>query len=400
MRLIQIKWLLLLGLILLGANSAGLSQTTKSVTIEMAYNDNAFRNYQNLSDYVTQLNIYLARDLTTDLWAARLYYDGSLNFFAQYTDRFSHYHKVGFGASRAIGQAGSALNLGANIALNKYRTVYDYTDYVQGTGYVNYKFRPANSVIAQLGYLLKYRDYQNLPEFNHFEHQLFSRVSWFLPTNTSLIFYARYGLKYYDTQTTSTVVTDSLGAIDGKGRGSSRDSGTSRVIYSEYQTPSTSQFIGSIKLGQSVTSTTGLSLKYLRRFRLGTGARYSYDFGELWTYSTEDELFDDPYSYDGQEISTALTQILPWQTTLKLGFDHYIKNYSVEALDLDGLSLAETREDTREIVWFSATKRFSQKSVFKNFQISADFYYLNNDSNDPYFRYDNSVFTFGTGFSF
>lgn len=386
---------LLMALVL---SSAGLAQTTKNVTVEMSYDDNSFRNYRGLSDYVTQLSLYLARDYGKDLRGARLFYDGNFNLFAEYSDRFSHYHKIGLAASRSIGEKGNALNLGGNVAIRRYDSVYDYTNYVQASGYLNYKFRPEESIVTRLGYLIKYRDYENLPEFSHYEHQLFGRFSWFLPSNTSLILYGRYGLKDYQSQTIATVVADSLGSNSERGRGHGR--GGTSVVYSEVQTPSTSQFIGSVKVGQSVTPSTGLSVQYLRRINLTNPARYSTIAGEVWTYNTEDDLFDDPYGYEGHEISTALTQMLPWQMIVKLGYDRYIKKYSYEAFDLEGLSLAEDRDDTRDLIWFSISKRFSQQGAFRNFQIYLDFYYLSNDSNDPYFNYDNNVFTFGSGFSF
>ncbi len=395
----RIKMFLIIWFIMAATSSAGFSQLTKSLKIEMSYDDNAFRNYRSLSDYVTQLNLYLARDYERDSWAARLYYDGNFNFFAEYTDRFSHYHRIGVAASHSFGEKSGAFNSGGNLVIKRNKSLYDYTNYVQGSGYVNAKLRPVESVIGQLGYIFKYRDYQNLPEFTHFEHQLFGRLSWFLPTNSSLILYARYGLKDYESQTIATMVTDTLSSNQGMGRGNNVGSRTS-VVYSEVQTPSTSQFIGSVKLGQSITSTTGFSVQYLRRLSLTSSARYSTVAGEVWTYSTEDDLFDDPYGYEGHEIGAVWTQLLPWQTTFKLGYDTYIKNYSLEALDLEGLSLVENRKDTRDLIWFNINKRFSQKSVFRNFQIYVDFYYLNNDSNDPYFNYDNNVFTFGTGVSF
>lgn len=395
------KMLLGVLLTLFALSATGFSQTTKSITVEMSYDDNSFRNYKGLSDYITQLNLYLAREYEKDLWAARLYYDGSFSFFAEYTDRFSHYHKIGLAASRSLGENGSALNLGGNVVIKRYQSSYDYTNYVQGTGYVNTKIRPAESLIAQLGYILKYRDYENLPKFAYYEHRLSGRLSWFLPTNTSLIFHARYGLKDYETQTIATVISDSLISGTGHGRGSHRGSSTS-VFYSNYETPSTSQFIGSVKVGQSVTSTTGLSVQYLRRINLTNGARYSTVAGEVWTYNTEDDLFDDPYGYEGHEVSAVWTQILPWQTSFKLGYDSYFKNYSVEALDLDGqpLPISENRKDRRYLIWLAVNKSFPKRSLLRNFQTYLDFSYLGNDSNDLYFKYYNSVFTFGTGYSF
>jgi len=140
-------------------------------------------------------------------------------------------------------------------------------------------------------------------------------------------------------------------------------------------------------------------VQVLRRVQLENGARYSYDLGELFSYSSEDDLFDDPYSYGGHEIGAALTQLLPWQITAKLGYDYLLKNYDYEALDLSGEPLAsgDMRKDTRNIFWLSLTKKML---FIRRMQVSFDLYFLENDSNDPYFNYDNTVFTFGTGMSF
>lgn len=372
------------------------SQTTSSVSVGVTYDDNAFRNYQEVSDYITQLNFYVAKDYEEVLWNFRLFYDGSLNIFAEYGDRFYHFHKVGVAASRPFGNSGGLFNFGGNVALNRYREPYDYINYVQGFGYANVRFKPSGSLITQFGYTLKYRNYDNLPEFSHFEHQGFGRVSWFLPTKTSLIFYSRIGLKDYESQTVTTTSDLSEGGM-GRGPGHGRNPGS--VVISEYQTPTTSQLIASVKLGQSITTNTGLSIQVLRRLQLEEGARYSYDIGEFFSYSSEDELFDDPYSYEGYEMGTALTQLLPWQVTAKLGYDHLIKNYDYEAINLTGdpLISGEERKDTRDVFWMSLNKSMLW---FRNMQFSIDFYYVKNDSNDPYFNYDNSVFTFGTSMSF
>ncbi|NIR52019.1 hypothetical protein GWO43_25715 [candidate division KSB1 bacterium] len=386
-------------IIMMTITTAGYSQFTKSVSVEMVYDDNSFRNYKGLSDYITQVNVYLARDFQSEALVTRLYYDGNVNVFTEYSDRLSHHHKVGAAFSRFLGSKGEALNFGANIRLSRYRDVYDYSNYGQATGYANFKAKPDDAIITQFGYVVKYRDYENLPEFSHFEHQLFGRFSWFLPTSTSLILYTRYGLKDYETQTVVTGARDMSNI--GHGRGG-RQGESGGVVISEQEAPSASQFIGSLKFGQSLSSITGLSFQYLRRINLSDAARYSALAGEIWNYNTEDDLFDDPYAYQGHEMSTVLTQLLPWQTRVKMGYDRYIKNYGYEALDLNGepLLIPEDRRDTRNVVWFNLTKQFSQKSAFRNFELSLDFYYLNNNSNDPYFNYDSSVFTFGTGFSF
>lgn len=390
--------MLILGILL---TTSGFGQTTKSVTVQMAYDDNAFHNYQAVTDYITQLNIYLAKDFRKTDWSTRFYYTGNLNFFTEYTDRFSQYHKFGMASSKALGESGAVLNLGGNVAVNRYKELYDYTNYVQSSGYINAKIRPAQSVAFQVGYIVKYRDYENLSEFTHFEHRLYGRASFFLPTKTSVILYSRYGLKDYKSQTMTTVITDTLNTSSGMGRGPG-SSTSATVIYSDVQTPSTSQFIGSIKVGQSLTAKTGLSVECLRRISLTNSARYSSATGEVWTYNTEDELYDDPYGYEGHAISTSLTQMLPWRTTVKMGYNYLIKDYAVQAFDLEGESFAApvNREDTRSYLWLSIDKKFLRKSAFRNVRFFMDFYYMKNDSNDPYYNYDNSVFTFGSGFSF
>lgn len=381
---------------LLLADTFGFGQTVKSVAVEVGYDDNAFRNYRSLSDYITQLNLYLARDVQKPHWTARIYYDGRFDIFAENSDRFSHYHKMGLLVTR--GFADSELNAGGYVALNRNLELYNYTNYFQLSGFANYKVKPGESIIAQLGYIGKYRNYENLPAFNHFEHQVFGRLSWFLPTKTSMIFYARFGLKDYAQQTVSTIVPDSSGE---RGHGPGRPGGGS-VVVDEYETPTASQFIASVKLGQSITSTTGVSFEYLRRSKLDDSGRSAYNFDGVWSYSSEDELYDDPYGYESHELSAGITQMLPRQTIVKAGYDYYRKNYSAAALDLTGQTLLgePLRSYTRRLVWVQLSKRFAQKSRWRNVDFSLGVYHLINHSNDLYFDYTATAVTFGAAVSF
>lgn len=375
------------------AATSGFGQTTKQIAVRVAYDDNTFRNYMQEADYTTHMSFYLSRDFMSKKWEHRLFYAGDLSLHKEYSERFSHYHKIGYAAAASPFGKGDVFSLGGNVSLNRRRSEYDYANYAQVLAYGNYKFRPGKGFTTQFGYRMKYRDYENLPELSHFEHQLFGRFSTSLPSRTSLILYGRFGLKDYQSLTTATVATDTVAM----GRGHRETTERTRIIYSEAQQPSASQLITSLKIAQSLTAGTGLSMEYLRRINLGDEARFYYADGQFADFSSEEDIFDDPYSYEGYEIYTTITQILPRQVILKLGYDYLRKDYDVEALDLAGqpLATAALRQDTRKLLWLNMKKRVSQ-----SLQFILDFYYLNNNSNDPYFDYNNSFFSIGTEVSF
>jgi len=132
---------------------------TKSVNINTGYDNNAFRNYRALSDYVFQLSGYISHSRQGENWRFRLYYRGNLSLFKNYDNRNFHYHRLGSVWSQDIGKNGSLLNLGVNGSIRKNRIYYNYYDFKEVSGYANIKIKFGPSISTVIGYKIRGRWY-------------------------------------------------------------------------------------------------------------------------------------------------------------------------------------------------------------------------------------------------
>lgn len=383
-----------LSVMLVGSLNA---QWTKSVSVSTGYDDNAFRNYQGLSDYATQVSAYLAKDFDGESWQSRLFYRGSFNLFAEYDERNYHYHQLGAAWSRIISEQGNAFNLGVNGSLRANGQVYNYYNFQEASGYSNVKIRMGSASSANFGYRIRRRWYNNLSELDYLEHYLFARFGYSFQTRTTLTVETKYGRKSYREQVTGEKTWQlGMGGYGHHQGGMGQWGGWNQEENSSQSVkPSVSQWIGQIRVAQSLTNTTGLSTDLILRRNPGNGVRYLA--GQVSGYTSEDELFDDPYGYESEELGVTLTQLLPWKVTLKAGGEYKWKDYvNRPALDLNGetLSTDELRTDRQIWTWLSLGKTFQFRSG-RTMSLFGEFYRIDNQSNDFYYDYRGNYVSLG-----
>jgi hypothetical protein len=379
------------------------AQWSRSVSIQSNYDDNAFRNYQDLSDYATRFSFYLAREHSAQNWQSRFFYRGSLTLFTEYNERNYHHHQIGGAWARMLSEKGHTLNLGVNGSLRANGDVYNYYDFKEASGYGNLRFNLSAATIAQIGYRLRGRSYSNLPALTYMEHYLFARYTHFFQTKTTLIFEGNYGGKLYREQVSENTeaqsgMTDNQhnwGGMWGMGNRSWQNSTNSTSLK-----PGVGQWVGLVRLAQSVSGSTGLSADLTIRKNPSDGVRYLPGQGS--GYTTEDELFDDRYGYESEEMSATLTQLLPLEMTFKAGVESKWKDYvNRPALNIDGepLPSGELRLDRQTLVWLSLSKSFLLPGG-KSLELVGEFYWMNNHSNDMFYDYEVSLISLGLASSF
>ncbi|MCB0286789.1 MAG: hypothetical protein KDE57_09060, partial [Calditrichaeota bacterium] len=116
-------------------------------------------------------------------------------------------------------------------------------------------------------------------------------------------------------------------------------------------------------------------------------------------YISEDELFDDHYGYESEELGTTLTQIFSGKVTLKASIDTRWKDYvKRNAPDLNGDPVHDqSLRKYREVqFWFSLGKSFSMPGG-KSISLMGEFYWIDNRSNDLYYNYQVSLISLGSG---
>jgi hypothetical protein len=106
-------------------------------------------------------------------------------------------------------------------------------------------------------------------------------------------------------------------------------------------------------------------------------------------YMVENPSYD-RFSWEGYQIGSQLTLLIPWSIQLKLGYTISQKEFpGIESLDLEGNPLGITRKDDRKQIEVRAEKNFSRFSLF------ASYFYVHNSSNDMYFDWNGHFFAVG-----
>jgi hypothetical protein len=178
----------------------------------------------------------------------------------------------------------------------------------------------------------------------------------------------------------------------GKGRGQFAQQST---LVSEVDNPSAGQWVNTLRLSQSVYRGVGLSGYFRLRRNFGDGWRY-IDSSYLG-YVSEEELYDDRYGYESEELGLMLSMLLPFSSMARFGYDHYDKQYQRPVLDLNGDPLPGDilRQDNRQAFWGRLEKTFSLGGGGRSLRLSLEYYWLQNQSNDLYYDYKANIGTLG-----
>ncbi|MCX7984641.1 MAG: hypothetical protein N3A63_07045 [Bacteroidetes bacterium] len=228
--------------------------------------------------------------------------------------------------------------------------------------------------------------FSELVNFNFNEHVLALQTAFYGSTRTTCIVRVHWCTKLYDPVTYTRTVIDTITVTAGTGRG---QGGGGQQVLIELQphtqvvtedAAGTSQIIGLIRCAQGITSTTGLSITAQYQWAINKESRYFLsEFGSL----PDDELFDNSYGYEGLFSSLMLTQVLPWDSKLRLMYSHHDRQYTSLTVSDPQNSSSVKRRDRRTIVGVHVEKEFGPVKLFGTFE------YIRNNSNDPFYDYTN-----------
>ena len=346
------------------------AQVAPRVEIYSAYTDNVFSNYQAQSDWMTFSYIDFDVPLTSQI---DLFYAGSASVFADNEDLFSHTHRVGL--TRYLYWNEQMWVTGAiDAALRLDRATYDFRDYVSGRGVLEMRYRPAAAAWVLSGtYETNVQEYTQAANYSFWKNRAQARWSRTLRPGTSLQLRTELATKSYLRQAESDLLTDVLLGSTTKDR---------HLV----------QWAGGIRIGQSVAEWAGLQLEATRRQNLTGAGRLDAAF-----LDTDDDLFDDRFSYEGQNLGTRLKILGRWGSEITIGARHEDRDFVDRvAHDLDGYSLGTTRSDTRLSLSLGMQKTFWLDNPWlSEINLQLDLMRRDTDSNDPY--YDAASHTVTTG---
>lgn len=361
-------------LIILFQTSA--SQSFFQTTVSSMFDDNVNNNAEQLKSTVTSFQLNGGYSWTGEESNVDLFYDGSYTYYASLLERTNHFHSVNLQYSSSFGEEGlHSFSIGTSAGSNINRDLYTVFDHSVYSLMTEVKVMTAEWMILKGGYSARSLAFTSLQDFSYSEHTLFLHTALALTPTTTMILQSDLGSKFYSTTPA--------------GESSSMKKGVLSSLM-----PSVTQVTGIVRIGQRLSDGLGISVTERYQWNLQKQTRYlSSDYG----YISDDELFDDHYGYEGLHSSVSVTSLVSETVTLKLSGGIQNKLYStLPAYDLEGNVLEPQRKDTRSYLNLVASRNFTEYG----FTLKAAVDFIENSSNDAWYRYRNNAVTLEVGIPF
>ena len=265
---------------------------------------------------------------------------------------------------------------------------------------INFSFRPI--------YTVSYHQYMNLTGLTNVQNIFAIQAGTDILPHAWITVAPSYALKTYPTTSTySYIVTVTTPSGHGKGSGNGKGNTVTRTRTFDLTTPSVRQFTLEAEWKQTFFTGTMLKAGYTYFGLPSSEARIipqqlrgAIDEGGLiGEFASANEIFDDHFGYDGNQLVLGFIQPLPAGFSAALNEKFIHKKYTVPAMDLsDSLALAPNRIDDQSefIVNISRIFAFGDKHL----KPELEFHYLRNDSNAPFYVFNKKTFLAGLEFSF
>lgn len=338
------------------------AQTDIRIHQSTGYQSNVFYNNYQLPDMTNQFGISLSHTTNHNNTESQFYYDGDVNLFRTYTARQYFYHQLGYDGAVSTT---SDIYFGAGASWIDGKDTYALYDYRAFNIYLSGKKYLRSNVIGRLGVRLDRRAYTELYEFNYWQNTLFSQLNTYFQTGTSMTLVLSYQWKLYSPYEINGYLYDAMLSVD--------------------------QAVLRIGLAQSLGMQTAIKFRYQLRQRVGLFAGDPTAIADTYLI-TEDELFDDPFGYNSNEVAMSLTNALLFNfklqtTTGYLGRDYHNRRvYDPAGMTYDD---SARHSDNRIFAWTTLSRNFGWGKQHKSIQVWLTVGYLNNNSNDGYYDYEN-----------
>ncbi|MFC1565890.1 hypothetical protein ACFL4B_02985 [Candidatus Neomarinimicrobiota bacterium] len=390
--MIPIGRILILNLILL---NIVFGQFSTNLTVNTYNDDNLFRTPDviKVQDVLSTFTLGLSyRDSES-----RIQLHNNTNFMTYQNNSIRNFliNNVGLNKSIPIKEnSTSNINLGGNWSLRVNQDDYNYYNYSQLSGYVNFQLL-TNIILIKGGYSYRWRNYSNWPDLSNYLHNAHIQFNKSFLTRTTLIVEAGFGNKSFFGQDTFTTI-GSTGHGNGRWAGETSTSITNTIS----ERLSISQVNIILRLTQSLHEKAGIYFQYRKQISLDDETSYR-NFAD---YYQDNELFDDPFTYASDGYSTQLTLMLPKSTKLLVGGTLSLKNYVSElaySTADDMVGIGDFRFDDQTNYFIDLSKTFNIDKNWVN-SIKLNLYYSNtiNESNSYWYNYKNTSWGGGIQWSF
>ncbi|MCU7520732.1 MAG: hypothetical protein HF312_11005 [Ignavibacteria bacterium] len=362
------------------------AQVSGEVGYSLLYTDNPFRTSSGQEEFVN----FVQPSLTFKPFQSEFYLGYSFGYsrFKNLSDRSYYYNSGELNYAFRLGVDSTEdenIFMGASYmkaSNNSGGGLYSYDSY---SVFANGKYFLSDNMLFSAGYGLSGKSYPSLYDLSYTVNSGFARLSLFLETKTSLFLEMQLGNKAYSVTDQTLITIDRNGPM----------MGGKRVIQkTDYVTTNITQLRIMPKISQSVFEGVGMNIHYMWRRNLDRNSAISLS---EFIYSDDEDLWDDPYSFESNEFGSEWTIKLPWSSSIKLSAEQSYRNYSENLAQTGTVS---KRKDTRTEFWFALNKEFTDVPLISNIEAGIEFMRVMNRSNESALTYNNNIAMFHIGLSF
>lgn len=353
--------------------------------------DNLYRSPIPIQDVLSTIKIGLSYQQPEN--NTQFYNNTNLIAYKNTYDRNFLINSAGIIKNIKIGEkSNSKFSFGGNWTLRVNKENYNYYNYSQLSGYANFQILTDIALIKG-GYSYRWRNYQNWSDLSNILHNVFFQLNKSLPSRTTIIVETGFGNKSFIGQDSFTTINDI-----GRGRGHHGGGSVTNNTISERLSTSQAHII--LRLTQSLHEKAGIYIQYRKQLSIDNETSYR-NFDD---YYQDDELFDDPYTYESDRYSSQLTIMLPKSTKLLIGGSLALKNYISEpaySTAEDTVGIGELRFDDQTNYFIDLSKTFNMNKYWvKSIKFNLYYSHTYNESNSYWYNYKNTTLGAGIQWSF
>lgn len=362
------------------------AQVSGEVGYSLLYTDNPFRNNNGQEEIVN----FVQPSITFKPFKSEFYLGYSFGYsrFRNLSDRSYYYNsaELNYAFRLAVDTTDDEnIFLGASYMKSSNNSddgLYSYDSY---SVFANGKYFLSDNLLFSAGYGLSGKNYPALYDLSYMVNAGFTRFSLFLETKTSLFLEFQIGNKAYSIANPTLEIVDMNGGMMG---------GKRLIQKTNYIKTNITQLRIMPKVSQSVFEGVGMNVHYMWRKNLDRNSAISLS---EFIYSDDEDLWDDPFSFESNEIGSELTIKMPWKSVLKLSAEQSYRNYSENLAETGTVS---QRKDTRTELWFGLTKEFTDLPLINTIETGIEFMRIMNHSNESAFGYNNNIAMFRLAIGF
>jgi len=356
--------------------NTALGADTLSLSFFQNMTDNLFQNRYSEPDQISSFNFYIDKNIS----GFSFFTEGNYSYLHKNPKLAYYLHDIGIDYLRPVNEKTafyfSLIGQGAF-----YRSDYEDFNYFSFNFLAAIKTYISQTSILKSNYILEYKKYK-YSLFDFVSHSVFLSFDKFFQTKTTLKSEISWGYKNFLHPYSSEEVIPEDYTED-------HHSGRRTYIFVpkiEYEEQGIQIFSIKGLIAQGVGDRIGLRISGMKQWILSGGNPFS-SVEEF--YMVENPSYDS-YSWTGYQLSSQLTVLVPWDIELKIGYTMDNKEFhGIESMSLEGDTLGITRKDERGQFEARLEKNFPIFSVF------LSYFYIDNQSNDPFFDWQSNLFSVG-----